>query len=383
MHAFNRRIRALALCALGAGALMVLPAPASAGDHSHLLKIYRVEQHLTLGGAKKLYEVKCHTGDFAIQGMWRVDNVDQDDDLSFFETYTHENASPAADSEWLTAVDVLTSMNKSSSGFKAGAGANDNHQNTWQFRFSKNAAGDVQMKLTLLCLGRRTEVNGHRHNWWLGGRQSGGTIEATPGDGQWKTGELEMTPASHPGACQTAGRPQVLVAPGFDQYGTSGSITPYGPWAHIYTNHWRMNGGNVDYRRWHWGFLVKDHDTATNPGGEVAVQTYYHCLHLKSFDDPALDHTHSIRRAFKKTSPNLPAQNMVKPQFREEQLHCGSLYKGVLGGFKIDPGHAFAHWVWYFGEDPRPKTRAFRFLNTTNSTRQVHLGLMCFHNRTT
>jgi hypothetical protein len=368
MHTIHRHIR-LAICVtVTAGAMLALPAAASAAKHSHLLKIYRAEEHLTLGGADETYEVKCKTGDIAIQGMWRVDNVDQDDDLSFVETYTHEDTAPAHPntSEWLTAVDIVTSRNKSSTGFYSGGfggGAGDGFHNTWEYRFHKNSAGDVQLKLNVVCLAQKTAENSHQHRWRLSLRHDGAPVSS--GASTW----TPATGASGNG-CVIPGRDTILVAPGFDQT-HPGDPEFEGPYGHIFHNFWEE--GPFSYKHWEWGFVTR----ASAP----PVSTYYHCLHVTT--EKVSGHTHKLRKRVRRSSPTLPAAGPGGPTFREERLECGSHYKGILGGFKIDPGHAHDHWVWYFGEDPRPKIRAWKFLNTTGTPRQVHLGLVCVHDRTT
>src|SRR3954454_8051099 len=70
--------RLASLLAITAFAL-ALPASAHAGG-AHLLRLYKVEKHVDLEGDAQ-YTVKCPNGDYATDGMWRVDQVDQDNDL--------------------------------------------------------------------------------------------------------------------------------------------------------------------------------------------------------------------------------------------------------------------------------------------------------------
>ncbi len=68
-------VAALAALALPAGAL------AADGHKSHVLKLYKVEQHVDLEGEDGTYVVTCPDGDYALDGMWRIDNVEQDNDF--------------------------------------------------------------------------------------------------------------------------------------------------------------------------------------------------------------------------------------------------------------------------------------------------------------
>ncbi|HMW46340.1 MAG TPA: hypothetical protein PKD47_10675, partial [Solirubrobacterales bacterium] len=70
-----RRLLAFALLTV-AGALL-LPAIASASP-THFTKVYKIEKQLDLNGHQSAHEhLYCEAGDYAIDGMWRVDNVDQ------------------------------------------------------------------------------------------------------------------------------------------------------------------------------------------------------------------------------------------------------------------------------------------------------------------
>src|SRR3954447_8267288 len=65
----------LALLALATGA-----APASAGGRSHLLGIYKIDTPIDVQGEDGTYTAACHSGDIALDGMWRIDDIDQDND---------------------------------------------------------------------------------------------------------------------------------------------------------------------------------------------------------------------------------------------------------------------------------------------------------------
>lgn len=61
---------------------------------------------------------------------------------------------------------------------------------------------------------------------------------------------------------------------------------------------------------------------------------------------------------------------------REYQVSCSDEAKGIVGGFDLeDP-------LYMLGHDPRPKTRAFRVLNESNSKKKAHFNLLCVGDRT-
>ncbi|WP_309233801.1 hypothetical protein [Conexibacter sp. W3-3-2] len=60
----------------------------------------------------------------------------------------------------------------------------------------------------------------------------------------------------------------------------------------------------------------------------------------------------------------------------EVQLDCADDAKGVVGGYDVDPG------LVPLGNDPRPKTRAFRFFNPTGQDLNASVTLLCLSTRT-
>src|SRR4051794_22791156 len=67
---------------------------AMAGGKSHLLGNYKVEKHIDLEGEEGTYTLSCNGTDIAVDGMWRIDNVDQDND--WVDPYT-PTGNPAND----------------------------------------------------------------------------------------------------------------------------------------------------------------------------------------------------------------------------------------------------------------------------------------------
>ena len=58
-------------------AFAALPASAMA---AHDLGIYKVEKHVDLDSDETIVDLSCYANDFALDGMWRIDHADQDED---------------------------------------------------------------------------------------------------------------------------------------------------------------------------------------------------------------------------------------------------------------------------------------------------------------
>lgn len=63
-------------------------------------------------------------------------------------------------------------------------------------------------------------------------------------------------------------------------------------------------------------------------------------------------------------------------QTAEVQVICGDNAKGIVGDYDVDAG------LIPLGNDPRPKTRVFRFYNPTGSPLTARVGLLCLDDRT-
>ena len=103
--------------------------------------MYKVEKHVDLSGEfpdQNLHEhVYCNPGDIALDGMWRVDHVDQ---ASPPDTYGDERD-----------VSVLASY------------GDDIDRTKWHFRMTNFADGDAQIKLFATCIrGTVEQAYGHR-----------------------------------------------------------------------------------------------------------------------------------------------------------------------------------------------------------------------------
>jgi hypothetical protein len=302
-------------------AALALPASASAGG-SHLLKLYKVEKHVDLEG-DDAYDVSCNGSDYAVDGMWRVDQVDQDNDIP---------------GNILTQVQVYESFATSKS--------------TYHFHLENLAGGDSQIKLWVTCLGKWSEpAQGHSVKW---------TIDPVVRQEQFTdpagvTGHVMSTPDCDPG--------EIAVAPGY--YFLSGGN------GRLVASRTTLAGDPSPLgRNWAMAFVF---DAPTT------YKRFYSCLRLTS--NPAPDgHRHRIvvQRVGGSPVPNvtIPAGDTV-----ERQVACGDLYKGMVHGFDVDPSDA--PYEYFLGMDPRIKTRAYRFYNDGPADIKVWTGLTCFKDKTT
>lgn len=128
----------LSALALMAPAAMVVSSPATAdgnGRHRHDLNTYKREGWIAISGTapdNTAHEhMLCDDGDYALDGMWKVDAHDGDDRTLQADASYGDIALP----------------------------------NKWHFRFVNNGPGRVQVKLFVTCLtGVTGERDGHTHS---------------------------------------------------------------------------------------------------------------------------------------------------------------------------------------------------------------------------
>lgn len=327
-----KRTFIIAAAALAVAALAG-PSTALAGK-SHLLGVYKVEKHLDLQGEDGEYTISCDGTDIAVDGMWRIDNVDQDNDYVY-------GSGPLSSSPWNPAWDVLNSVEV--------VEAYASSDSTYRFKFIPQSGGDVQGKLFLFCLPRdTTQAAGHQHPWSLRAQAT----SALPGP----------VPANGNSSCLAG---EIAVQPGFQTTG--------GGW-HLYR---RWPGGTLD-RPTSWSMSLVPGD-----GTVGAVNDSWSCLKLKSGPYPLTspNHAHRIVTKWRPANHPLTTVNRTIPAnaVNEQRVHCGEHYKGALGAFSTSTPYT----VWYLGMDPRPKTRAFKVLNSTLGTGSMDFGALCFKDRTT
>jgi hypothetical protein len=321
----RNRIR-LAVASIAALGALALPASSlAAANKAHVLKLYKVEQHVDLEGEDGVYQVTCPDGDYALDGMWRIDDIEQDNDFG-----------GALIDLWHTVRPVKA----------ASIGAS-----TYEFKFTPLSGGDVQMKLWVTCIDKVTMG----HPWTISSISADNTVDTTP-----------VLPANADYKAQaTCSSGSIVVSPGFEV--TSGS------------------GGNGDLAlskpdstdgTWDWEWYNWDSGSAG-----IKVSHTWRCLTLLSGTDGSSTHKHKIVRQVRSATTSIPA-NTVK----ELQVHCGEHYKGLVGGWDLryeSPPATFSNYLWYLGMDPRIKTRAFKIANPTATPYNATGWLVCFKDKTT
>jgi hypothetical protein len=152
----------------------------------------------------------------------------------------------------------------------------------------------------------------------------------------------------------------------------------------------------VNARDWTWKF-----ETSALPQNfTMDIVTKWRCLKLKipkaTFDN------HKLVAKWKNPKTFNPGFDRVS----EGQYNCGSHYKAIVAGFRIPendggvdassysktgfgllstpPSNSAFNNVFYLGMDPRPKSRAYRFVNRhATDTFDVILTALCLNYRTT
>jgi hypothetical protein len=309
---------ALAPMAVGAG----LSDATAASPKQHQLTTYKVEKQLDIPGEFPDNSVHdhlyCNPGDYALDGMWRVDHVDQ--------------ANP----------DLGVSGDERDIRVDASYG-DDVDPAKWHFRIVNDTVGaNAQLKLFVTCLAANTEgQNGHSHPVVLSSRTTR-TVGIAAVLTEW----------DHSTTC---GANALAVAPGFNFTAGQGRI--YRSWP-----------SSATFRSWHWAFVAPDSAT---------VSLYLRCLSLKTGGSGTGPHAHALRYTwvggYGGSLYHLPVGHQVN-----RELACGDQEKGMVGAFWInDPFH-----VWFLGMDPRPKIRNFRYWNDGGGDDSVYHSLLCLNSRT-
>src|SRR5581483_5747390 len=126
-----KRITIIAAAALAALAI----APGSAlATGAHFLGMYKVEKHLDIQGEGGSYSISCNDpSDIAVDGMWRIDNVEQDNDYYY---------APLHNTPFWYDVNLAVEP----------VAAYSSAKDTYTFKFLPQSGGDAQGKLFLTCL---------------------------------------------------------------------------------------------------------------------------------------------------------------------------------------------------------------------------------------
>lgn len=329
MTARNRRLSYFAAAGLAALlaplAVVVSVSDASASQpKTHNLKTYKVEKHVDLGGDfpdnALSVDLSCQGDDYALDGMWRVDHVDQaNPDLGVFG----DERDIRVDASYSDFAD----------------------KSLWHFRFVNKAEGaSAQLKIFLTCLDNVTEgQNGHGHNILLSDRHLYDTTMAT----------IEAT-VTDPDPLHQCGVDELAVAPGFDFTSNPGRV--YGSWP------------SENFRSWQWAFLNSD-------SSHVVVS--FRCLATKTAPTGSGPHAHKIKYSW---FPNYAGflEHLPVAHQTNKTLSCGAQEKGMVGAYWIsNPSH-----VWFLGMDPRPKIRNYRYYYDGVGSDVVYHALLCINTRT-
>ena len=314
-------------------------------EKRHFVKMYKVEKHLSLNSGEEGSDyyhdasthVFCEPGDYAIDGMWRVDSVDQDEH----------------------GVQNLTDVNV----YKSYADGVDHSK--WHFEFYNNSEGQAQLKLFATCLAEKTAENGHQHEWEL--TASGHPFDQENNfvdpvgfhvdDPAW-TGPIDSGNFCPSGS--------YAVAPGFS-------------WTKGYGELLRSQPFDSDLDGWYWEFHVKLFDGF----GDAQVYTSHKCL--KSQSTTKKNHHHFLRSKWRTDNGFAGFLRFIGAESVEtETKGCWQHSKAMLHSFNVYDfsNPSFGHRVWFLGMDPRPKKRSYKFQNKHNASQPVRIGVVCWNDRT-
>lgn len=332
--------------ALGAAfaALLCLPGSALA---AHDLRLYKVEKQVTIDSDSETESVSC-TGanDYALDGMWRIDHVDYDEDVLF--------------KDLIISTDVVQAENNSASG------------STYDFTFTKNAIGRVQLKVFITCLENRTASDSsHTHGFTVSARKDIAVLNVAAGDhvyGDQGAGATEAPfgvdlDAGSPGA-QPCAKDEVVVSPGF-------VVTPILPATEVPDEYGRPTASTLaqttNRNSWTWKFRIAQ---------PVHITMSVRCLKIKvTTASPAGPSKHKLIVKRNKDVVKAFGASMVD----EKSLICGDHYKAMVSGWHLNN----PNFTWFLGMDPRPKSRAYRAFNSDGVSHTVALTSLCFNYRTT
>jgi hypothetical protein len=337
------RIRTLAVAALSACACLLIAAPAQAGK-SHLTGLYKVEKHVDLDGEGLNYTISCQPGDKALDGMWRIDNVDQDND---YEPSPPPGFGTTGFYLWDNLESVFVDKAEAT-----GAG-------TYTFSFTPLGGGDVQLKLWLVCLPSPTPVvSGHSHTWSVGSLHTQDVPLVAGGANTFTT---------TPDCDDFANESEIAIANGFDFTGGT---------AHV--NQYKRVPDTSALHAYDVAFLS---DSASPiPGNPVLNPQHisWRCLVIRSNAAGSPSHRHRLVYYHKSAS-----RTLKKNLAQTVSFDCGDHYKAVIGTWDFGANYGF-NKLWWLGMDPRPKTRAFKVLNADPANDYAaDFGAVCLKDRTT
>jgi hypothetical protein len=319
---------------------------------AHDLRLYKVEKQVTIDSDGETETVSCTSpNDYALDGMWRIDHVDYDEDVLF--------------KDLIISTDVLQAENDAVD------------KSTYNFAFTKNAIGRVQLKVFIACLENRTASDAsHTHGFTVSAQKTISAVGVPAGDHTF--GDDLVGPNPHPFAVdadagpagnQACAKDQVVVSPGFtvsptgtdpevpDQYGRPIASTLAGA---------PNPSGSANRNSWRWRFRIAQ---------PVDIRVSVRCLTIKV--GPASSGTSKHKLIVKR---NKDVTKSFGPNAVSEQsLICGDHYKAVVAGWHLNS----PDYEWFLGMDPRLKSRAYRVFNSDGVSHTVDLAALCFNYRTT
>lgn len=339
-------------------AALALIAP-SAAFGAHDLRIYKMEKQVVLDSDEDTdVNLACLGTDRVLDGMWRIDHADLDEDEDAKQTLAE-------------AVDVREAWSDTAS--------------RYHFSFVKNAIYRVQLKVFVTCLGEETEgggANPHKHQMTYSPASGApNTSAAIP------AGSVGLQTAT--ASCPSSPK-QILVAPGFKltpdadvDVDPDDLTNPPVGLGRLFHSNLTNTTPTSPANAWTWKFAL---GTSSPANGGAAVEVSWRCLMIRVDKLPggaSAPDRHKLVKKVRSGTPTVGASG-----FTSTDRTCGDHYKAVIGGFAIDPadvsgGLAFGSWkVWYLGMDPRPKLRHYRFLNTGTAD-TVTTSVVCLNYRTT
>jgi hypothetical protein len=328
--------------ALFAAFALVVPSSALA---NHDLGIYKVEKQVTLESDEQAVDLSCASGDYALDGMWRIDHADQDDN-DLYKTAIGR------------AVDVIEAYPTD--------GLVVNHHDTYHFLFEKNAIGRVQLKVFATCVKQRTEqTSGHSHALQV----TNYTNTTAPGVDTFTT---PVPPAAT--ACPVQ---SFISTPGYKiNYSTTDPAQ--------YLGRLSTDKPLANVRQWTWQMDLSQDPAAT-------VTWYWSCVNRKLPAAGTPSERHKLVYRYNGTqTDSIPSTSV-----NTVRQSCGSAYKAVVAGFTFNPGGPIADLnpdpsyptvpqLWFLGMDPQPKSRDFKFLNGDPAgAHNVTTTAICLNYRTT
>jgi hypothetical protein len=277
--------------------------------------------------------VYCNDGDYALDGMWRVDNVEQANPPETFgderDVYFTASYNDPVDTE------------------------------EWHFRAVNFADGTAQIKLFATCIKANTD-NQHLHTHPI--RVSSQFSEPVLGIG---AGNFDWDHSAPGFPCNAD---EYAVAPGFQ-------LTSHGPDFDAKIRLFRSYPTS-NFRSWHWSFVVDE--------PSVDINFTLRCIRFTT--GAASGHAHQVPMTWRPNGYGGTIRNLTFIKTQEVRLNCDDspfgadfqLYKAMVGAFWInDPFH-----VWFLGMDPRPKQRSYKFWWDGGGSSTVYLAALCIKVRT-